>query len=283
MQVVLCIMFLISTICSLISFYPNLKNKVKEQGENSIDNCNLVFYGDIAKISDSKVYINCVKTRYQFDVPENEKHINKELFYEAMEATKEYTKQRQKNRPKDYRRLKDASYSLQEAKGLLNQQVESEDFELTTTDKLKQWILQQDKEWEKEGRKIEEQKKKIMTLKEEIKSFTDFQWNLLTMALNDRTMLDHTTDLAAGENSNIYVNEDKRSRFKEYDVKNPIIKLEQINNAAKTLLSYQLRDDGVLSYGHLTKKDFAPEALERSTKVDWDLLKRAISLVKEVS
>lgn len=210
-------------------------------------------------------------------------NLNKELFYEAMEATKEYTKQRQKNRPKDYRRLKDASYSLQEAKGLLNQQVESEDFELTTTDKLKQWILQQDKEWEKEGRKIEEQKKKIMTLKEEIKSFTDFQWNLLTMALNDRTMLDYTTDLAAGENSNIYVNEDKRSRFKEYDVKNPIIKLEQINNAAKTLLSYQLRDDGVLSYGHLTKKDFAPEALERSTKVDWDLLKRAISLVKEVS
>ena len=64
MQVVLCIMFLISTICSLISFYPNLKNKVKEQGENSIDNCNLVFYGDIAKISDSKVYINCIKTRY---------------------------------------------------------------------------------------------------------------------------------------------------------------------------------------------------------------------------
>ena len=122
-----------------------------------------------------------------------------------------------------------------------------------------------------------------MTLKEEIKSFTDFQWNLLIMALNDRTMLDYTTDLAAGENSNIYVNEDKRSRFKEYDVKNPIIKLEQINNAAKTLLSYQLRDDGVLSYGHLTKKDFAPEALERSTKVDWDLLKRAISLVKEVS
>ena len=54
-------------------------------------------------------------------------------------------------------------------------------------------------------------------------------------------------------------------------------------NAAKTLLSYQLRDDGVLSYGHLTKKDFVPEALERSTKVDWDLLKRVISLVKEVS
>ena len=77
-----------------------------------------------------------------------------------MEATKEYTKQCQKNRPKDYRRLKDASYSLQGAKGLLNQQVESEDFELTTTDKLKQWILQQDKEWEKEGRKIEEQKKR---------------------------------------------------------------------------------------------------------------------------
>ena len=94
---------------------------------------------------------------------------------------------------------------------------------------------------------------------------------------------EYSKEKNAGENSNIYVNEDKRSRFKEYDVKNPIIKLEQINNAAKTLLSYQLRDDGVLSYGHLTKKDFAPEALERSTKVDWDLLKRAISLVKEVS
>ena len=84
MQVVLCIMFLISTICSLISFYPNLKNKAKEQGENSIENCNLVFYGDIAKISDSKVYINCVKTRYQLNMPEDKKHICEDLAEEIV-------------------------------------------------------------------------------------------------------------------------------------------------------------------------------------------------------
>ena len=58
---------------------------------------------------------------------------------------------------------------------------------------------------------------------------------------------------------------------------------QDFTRAMITLLSYQLRDDVELGDRRLRKDDYAPKALERKTKTDWELLKRAIELVKECS
>ena len=84
LQSVFCIFFLASTLCCLISFSPNLKNKADEQNVEFIKNCNLIFYGDIAKLSDSDTYLSCVKNRYKFEFDENEKYLFKDLAEEIV-------------------------------------------------------------------------------------------------------------------------------------------------------------------------------------------------------
>lgn len=83
-QVSLCILFLVSTSLCLISFSPNMRNKADNRSIDAIENCNLIFYGDIAKISDSDIYISCVKARYDFSLVENEKKLYKDLAEEIV-------------------------------------------------------------------------------------------------------------------------------------------------------------------------------------------------------
>ena len=84
MQVTLCILFLASTICCLISFYPNLKDKTNDQSEDNVENSNFVFYGDVAKIKDSETYINCLKNTYSIRMQQEEKNICKDLAVEIL-------------------------------------------------------------------------------------------------------------------------------------------------------------------------------------------------------
>lgn len=84
MQVVLCILFLVSTSCCLLSFSPNLKNKADGRGVDTIENCNLIFYGDIAKLGDSVTYMSCVKDRYKLKIDEEEKYLYEDLAEEIV-------------------------------------------------------------------------------------------------------------------------------------------------------------------------------------------------------
>lgn len=84
MQVVLCILFLVSTACCLLSFSPNLKNKADGRGVDTIENCNLIFYGDIAKLGASDTYMSCVKDRYKLEVDEDEKYLYEDLAEEIV-------------------------------------------------------------------------------------------------------------------------------------------------------------------------------------------------------
>lgn len=84
MQVILCVLFLASTICCLISFHPNLKSETDNQGEYYTKNKNLVFYGDISKIKDANSYIDAIKYRYKLDMCEKEKNICEDLAVEIV-------------------------------------------------------------------------------------------------------------------------------------------------------------------------------------------------------
>lgn len=84
MQIVLCVLFFCSTVCCLLSFNPNLKNKADAQNFDTIDNCNLLFYGDVAKLGDSDSYISCVRDRYKLEYEENEKYLYGDLAEEIV-------------------------------------------------------------------------------------------------------------------------------------------------------------------------------------------------------
>ena len=83
-QAILCILFLVSMLHCLISFSPNLKNKADEKGAEIIENCNLIFYGDIAKLGDSDIYLSCVQNRYKFQFDESEKYLYEDLAEEIV-------------------------------------------------------------------------------------------------------------------------------------------------------------------------------------------------------
>ena len=105
---------------------------------------------------------------------------------------------------------------------------------------------------------------------------------MLALALNDRTMLDYTTCMINNKPIEEYVNKEKRQLFKEYHTE-PHVYRNDLRKAVQTLQSYQLRDDLELHYDYLRAQDFAKGALERDTRVDWELLKRAMNFVQEIS
>lgn len=84
MQVVLCILFIVSTVCCLLSFSPKLNNKADGHGVDTIENCNLIFYADIAKLGDSSIYMACVKDRYKLQFDEDEKCLYDDLAEEIV-------------------------------------------------------------------------------------------------------------------------------------------------------------------------------------------------------
>ena len=198
--------------------------------------------------------------------------INKEVFEEALDITMEYTKIRQKLRPKEYHILNNGSYSLKEASRLLKREIPKEKPKVSDLEHFKSWILNQDNQ-EADG---------IVNLKTRLKNYNDYELRLLALALNDRTMLDYTTDPTVKDSKSRHLNEEKLKKFKEYDSKNPRVYSANLEKSAEVLLSYQLRDDRNITFGELTEKDFAKDALKRTTRLDWQLLERAMNLVKEI-
>ena len=69
---------LVSSLISLFSFFPNCSNLKKDKGDKedksdfSPDNFNGIFWGDIVKIGDPKLYLSFLSERYLLFLDENE-------------------------------------------------------------------------------------------------------------------------------------------------------------------------------------------------------------------
>ncbi len=200
--------------------------------------------------------------------------VQTELFSEAMEQTKRYISEHSQKRKRDFALLKDTSFSIQQADRVLKRDTPYRAVNLHTTEELQKWIMAQD-------RAAEQSDEQIARAKERLQVLNDYQLNLLAAMLNDRTMLDTTTRRTEDGKQHEFVNMEKRDKFKTEFVKAPFVYHKMLKEAAKTLHSYQLRDDVPLSYGYLGKEDFAPQALERTTVLDWKLLDRALDFVDE--
>ena len=78
--------FLISSVWSLISFFPNMKNR-PDRNNTTIDNRekNLLFYGDIASLETTERYIELTRDRYFEDTINMQIDIDKLIYDLASE------------------------------------------------------------------------------------------------------------------------------------------------------------------------------------------------------
>lgn len=84
MQAVICILFSLSTLICFFSFFSNLRNKINNKEGENIDEFNLLFYNDIAKIKDTDMYLNALKGRYNLKIKENEKKLYEDFITEII-------------------------------------------------------------------------------------------------------------------------------------------------------------------------------------------------------
>lgn len=84
MQAVICILFSLSTLICFFSFFSNLRNKINNKEGENIDEFNLLFYNDIAKIKDTDMYLNALKGRYNLKIKENEKKLYEDFITEIV-------------------------------------------------------------------------------------------------------------------------------------------------------------------------------------------------------
>lgn len=64
-DIMVCVLFLVSTLFCLLSFNTNLTNKYKSKENTGYNSeLNLSFYGDIARIQNVEEYLDLVKERY---------------------------------------------------------------------------------------------------------------------------------------------------------------------------------------------------------------------------
>ena len=84
MQAVICILFSLSKLICFFSFFSNLRNKINNKEGENIDEFNLLFYNDIAKIKDTDMYLNALKGRYNLKIKENEKKLYEDFITEII-------------------------------------------------------------------------------------------------------------------------------------------------------------------------------------------------------
>ena len=73
MEVIVCCLFLVSSIINILSFYSNLRNKIKKKQKDDIDQFNLLVYRDIAKFKDADTYLTALKDNYGLEIKNNKK------------------------------------------------------------------------------------------------------------------------------------------------------------------------------------------------------------------
>lgn len=195
--------------------------------------------------------------------------------------------------PKDWERLDGAYHSIDASlrvlagddskKELVKSREEESQKEIASIKELKEWLI---KQAEKEG---------TDTLAE-LNKLKNSEWKILIQLLQNRTVLDYTTGASLrsiiGGTPQTHVNIEGRARLVNQlkDLTNDgHLKLlaqsestECCTKAMLTLLSFQLKDHRDLRNKQLVKKDFAKGALDRTTLLDWNLLKQAIKDTKNI-
>lgn len=83
---IICCLFLISSIISLLSFYSNLRNKIKSPKKKigNIDELNLLFYKDVAQINNSDIYLRLLEKRYNLAIEEKNSLIYRDFIVEII-------------------------------------------------------------------------------------------------------------------------------------------------------------------------------------------------------
>ncbi len=226
-----------------------------------------------------------IKEDYYFD---------KKAFDDAYNFVNLCTIEKQAMIPKDWERLDGAYHSIDASlrvlasdddniKELAKSRVEESQKEIKDIDALKTWLT------DKAG--VEDKD----TL-DELNKLKNSEWKILIQLLQNRTVLDYTTGASLrsiiGGTPQTHVNIEGRARLVNQlkDLTNDgHLKLlaqsestECCTKAMLTLLSFQLKDHRDLRNKQLVKKDFAKGALDRTTLLDWNLLKQAIKDTKNI-
>ena len=207
--------------------------------------------------------------------------INKQAFQRAMDFTNVITAQRLQQIPVDWDRLRDSASTYTVAKRLSGQTADPKQLTASSPEEFLEKIVAADMETSK-----------AQSLKKELQALTTHQLQLLVHALTDRTILDRSTKITAKDRAkgvlHAYANSEKRAELMELLIHEPSIATQNalssqtLSAALASLMSYQLRDDTILTGRGLHKNDFAADALERKTTIDWNLLSEALAFVQEV-
>lgn len=207
--------------------------------------------------------------------------LNKEAFRHAMAFTNAVIFQHLQNIPVDWDRLSDSASSYITANQLKGTSYDPNLLTVTSTEEFLQRIQDADHD-----------SSDVSTLKKELSSLTQHQLQLLIHALTDRTILDRSTKITAKDRAknvlHAYANAEKRADLMDLLIHDPSAASQSaqssqtLSAAMASLMSYQIRDDIVLTGRSLHTNDFAPKALERKTALDWNLLSEALSFVHEI-
>ena len=207
--------------------------------------------------------------------------INESAFLRAMDFTNVVTAQRLQNIPIDWERMGDGASVYEAAKRLTGQTADSKQLAVTSMEEFIQKISTAD-----------EESSRARSLKKELQTLSQHQMQLLVHGLTDRTILDRTTKITAKDRAkgvlHSYANSEKRAEMMEIFIHEPNVvaqnglSSQELSAAMASLMSYQLRDDIMLTGRNLHENDFAVGALERKTVIDWNLLSEALAFVHEV-
>lgn len=235
------------------------------------------------------------------------RRVSKTMFEKALKYTMFCVTKKNELKPKDFNKLSDGR--LTGTLGRLfatGKEKEDESFELPENQQIEKDLAKKTyygaqtfkKFFTKYADSDIQQDKSVKKIFDRFKELNNTQMYMLLHVLQDRTAVDFTTTdtkLKALMLQGVgHVNEERREAIK-YSFMRPdgmdhnfIKELNRsmthsmYDKAAETLFSYQLRDDVDLSSKSITKEDFAKGALERKTKVDWTLLRRAMDFVEEI-
>ena len=217
---------------------------------------------------------------------------NKEVFDEALAFTKLMMEERQKKISEqvvDKKLLSDgytSLYAANQVKGK-SQLTKLGDRELQTIGGLCTALQQEADAQDKTG--ITETMQRINRLIAE-----NGVWKLIEV-LQDRNALDFSSQQLEAEDSSKkvipHVDDLKRQAVKGLlmdDFNRDAIRKKAENprhlkKALASVLSFQMRDSVDFSGREITKDDFAKGALERETTFDWDLIRRGLDLLDEIT
>ena len=246
-----------------------------------------------------KIDYNLVMSRLmKTDKKTGFRRVSVTMFEKAYKYTQFCMMKKNEVRPKDFEKLADGNLTGDVGRAFSSQMDKNEKVK-EALDSKKYYGAKTFKEFfKKYGQEEAAENKSVAKILKRFEKYNDVQINMLLHVLQDRTAIDYTT--SAGYVSSFFlegvafVNTERREAIKNSFMRpdgmdhnfiaelNRSITHDMFDKAAETLFSFQLRDDIDLSKNGIVKSSFAKDALNRKTTIDWEMLDRAMDLVKEI-